>query len=78
MFSYVNVNGENINELWKYLSACKQNLKGGSGEINDEWTKFLVDHNGRVVDVFEPNEDLENIGILSMYNEIFSKLHQNQ
>ncbi len=53
MFSYVNVNGEGASDLWKQLTAFKLD-RTGAGEINDEWTKFLVDHNGRIIQYFEP------------------------
>ena len=57
MFSYVNVNGEGASDLWKQLTAFKLD-RTGAGEINDEWTKFLVDHNGKVIQFFEPNAPL--------------------
>jgi len=55
MFSLVKVKGIGANKLWKYLSQFKSNPTH-SGEIRDEWTKFLIDHKGHVVDRFEPKD----------------------
>jgi glutathione peroxidase len=55
MFSKVDVNGENAHPLFKMLKA------GASGFISEniKWnfTKFLVDRNGKVVKRFSPSTD---------------------
>lgn len=49
MFSKVDVNGDNTHPLYKYL---KSNVKGTLGTEDIKWnfTKFLVDRNGNVVE----------------------------
>lgn len=51
MFSKIDVNGENTHPLYKYL---KESQKGflGSEAIKWNFTKFLVDKNGTVVNRF--------------------------
>ena len=58
-FSKIDVNGENTHPLYKYL---KENSKGvlGTEAIKWNFTKFLVDKNGKVVKRYasstKPNE----------------------
>src|SRR5690606_41406447 len=54
MFAKVDVNGENTHPLFKYL---KKEAKGvlGSEAIKWNFTKFLVDRNGKVVKRFASN-----------------------
>lgn len=60
----VNVNGDDAIPLYKYLKA---QLKGEKGLTDVEWnfTKFLVDKNGKVVKRFhpkiEPNKIVDDI-----------------
>jgi glutathione peroxidase-family protein len=49
MFKYVNVNGEGASDLWKTLTSFKKDRTGAPDEISGEWTKFLVDHNNRII-----------------------------
>jgi glutathione peroxidase len=59
MFSKINVNGKNAHPLYKYL---KQELKGFlTNEIKWNFTKFLVDSNGKPVKRFSPNTEPEKI-----------------
>ncbi|NME84322.1 glutathione peroxidase [Clostridium sp. SM-530-WT-3G] len=52
MFEKIDVNGENAHPLFKYL---KENTKGMLGsEIKWNFTKFLIDKEGNVVDRFAP------------------------
>ena len=53
MFSKVTVNGENASSLFKYL---KEQQVGVLGSKNIKWnfTKFLVDKNGKVIDRYAP------------------------
>ncbi len=59
MFSKVDVNGENAHPLFKFLKA------GASGFLstNIKWnfTKFLVDRNGKVIKRFSPSTDPSNL-----------------
>ena len=80
-FAKIDVNGENEDELWKYLKS-KQGFKGFNGlkakvlipvvkamdpnyktssDIKWNFTKFLVDKDGNVIDRFEPTVTPEKI-----------------
>ena len=52
-FSKIDVNGENADPLFKYLKKQKRGFLGGNIKWN--FTKFLVDREGNVVDRFAPN-----------------------
>ncbi|ADL53877.1 glutathione peroxidase [Clostridium cellulovorans] len=52
MFAKVNVNGDDADPLYKYLTTAKKGLLGGGVKWN--FTKFLVDAEGNVVDRFAP------------------------
>ncbi|MDP3721028.1 MAG: glutathione peroxidase [Anaerolineaceae bacterium] len=59
MFSKIEVNGKNAHPLYKYL---KQELKGFiTNEIKWNFTKFLVDVNGKPVKRFSPSTEPEKI-----------------
>ena len=60
MFAKIDVNGENEAPLYKFL---KSNQKGILGSENIKWnfTKFLVDKNGKVVDRFASTTSPESI-----------------
>lgn len=53
MFSKIVVRGEGIDELYKYLTSKETNKKFG-GEIQWNFTKFLVGRDGKVIARFEP------------------------
>ncbi len=48
----IDVNGENADPLWKYLKSEKSGLLGS--RIKWNFTKFLVDRDGNVVERFGP------------------------
>ena len=52
IFSKVDVNGNDADPLYKYLTTAKKGLFGGAVKWN--FTKFLVDTEGNVVDRFAP------------------------
>ena len=60
MFAKIDVNGENEAPLYKFL---KSNQKGILGTENIKWnfTKFLVDREGNVVERFEPTDFKEDV-----------------
>ena len=60
MFAKIDVNGENEAPLYKFL---KSNQKGILGSENIKWnfTKFLVDKNGNILDRFAPTTSPESI-----------------
>ncbi len=53
MFSKIDVNGENTHPLYKYLKEAKKGLLG-SEAIKWNFTKFLVDKNGTVINRYAP------------------------
>ena len=53
MFSKIDVNGDNAHPIYKYL---KKELKGTFGSrIKWNFTKFLIDKNGKPIKRFSPN-----------------------
>jgi glutathione peroxidase len=53
MFSKISVKGGDKAPLYQFLTDAKANPKTG-GEIQWNFTKFLVDRNGKVIQRFEP------------------------
>jgi glutathione peroxidase len=53
MFEKIDVNGKNEHPLYKYLKSQKRTLFGS--DISWNFTKFLIDREGRVVKRFRPN-----------------------
>ena len=60
MFAKIDVNGENAAPLYKFL---KSNQKGilGTQDIKWNYTKFLVDKDGNIVDRFASTTTPESI-----------------
>jgi len=60
LFAKIDVNGANTHPLYKYL---KHEAKGllGSESIKWNFTKFLVDRNGNVVERYAPNAEPESL-----------------
>lgn len=59
MFAKIEVNGENAHPLYKYL---KKELKGTFGKkIKWNFTKFLIDQNGKPIKRFAPTTKPEKI-----------------
>jgi glutathione peroxidase len=60
MFAKINVNGENTHPLYIYL---KENASGflGSEMIKWNFTKFLIDRNGKVIERYAPSTTPEQI-----------------
>ena len=54
MFSKISVKGADKAPLYQFLTDPRANPKTG-GEIQWNFTKFLVDRNGRVIERFEPD-----------------------
>jgi len=59
MFSKVDVNGANAHPLFKYLKKERKGIFGGI--ITWNFTKFLIDKNGKVVKRFSPTYKPEKI-----------------
>jgi len=60
MFSKIDVNGDNAAPLYKYLKE-KQGGFLGLDSIKWNFTKFLVDRNGKVVDRYAPSTSPKSI-----------------
>lgn len=60
MFSKIDVNGDGAHPLWKHL---KHEAPGALGTEGIKWnfTKFLVDRSGKVVDRFAPTTKPEDL-----------------
>lgn len=69
IFDKVDVRGENAHPLFKFLTSEKKGLFGGSVKWN--FTKFLIDKNGNVVERFAPTTSPLKIEkqILNLLNE---------
>ena len=62
MFSKIDVNGENTHPLYKYLKEAKKGLLG-SEAIKWNFTKFLVDRNGTVINRYAPATKPESLEV---------------
>ena|SRR5689334_10056196 len=60
MFAKVDVNGDKAAPVYKYLKSAKPGLLG-SEAIKWNFTKFLVDRDGKVVKRYAPNDTPESI-----------------
>ncbi len=63
MFAKVDVNGAKAHPLWQHLKSAQPGVLGSEG-IKWNFTKFLVDREGRPVRRFAPNdrpEDLDSV-----------------
>jgi glutathione peroxidase len=61
MFAKVDVNGDAADPLWRDLKKAAPGLLGSEG-IKWNFTKFLIDRNGQVVDRFAPTTKPEELG----------------
>jgi len=62
MFSKIDVNGENTHPLYKYLKEAQKGLLG-SEAIKWNFTKFLVDKNGTVINRYAPATKPESLEV---------------
>ena len=60
MFAKIDVNGDNAAPLYKYLKKEKPGLMG-SEAIKWNFTKFLVDRDGNVIERYAPNAEPASI-----------------
>jgi glutathione peroxidase len=59
VFAKIEVNGEGSDPLYKYLREQKPGPQGG--DIQWNFTKFVIDQNGEIVERFEPQTRPEDI-----------------
>src|SRR6185312_6212332 len=64
MFSKISVKGADKAPLYQFLTDTKANPKPG-GDIQWNFTKFLVDRNGKVIQRFEPDVEPDSPGLVS-------------
>jgi glutathione peroxidase len=64
MFSKISVQGADKAPLYKFLTDKSANPITG-GEINWNFTKFLVDRNGKVIQRFEPEVTPDSPEVIS-------------
>jgi len=60
LFDKIDVNGPNTHPLYKFLKEAKPGLMG-SKDIKWNFTKFLIDRNGNVVERYAPQTTPESI-----------------
>ena len=60
MFEKIDVNGEAAHPLYRWLKSSAKGLLGSEG-IKWNFTKFLVDRNGNVIDRFAPTTKPEDL-----------------
>ncbi len=60
LFDKIDVNGPNAHPLYKFLKEAKPGLMG-SKDIKWNFTKFLIDRNGNVVERYAPQTTPESI-----------------
>ena len=60
LFAKIDVNGDSADSLYKYLKKAKPGLLG-SEAIKWNFTKFLVDREGNVVERYAPNAEPESL-----------------
>jgi len=60
MFAKIDVNGKTAHPLYKYLTETAPGLMG-SKAIKWNFTKFLIDRQGRIVERYAPNVKPEDI-----------------
>jgi glutathione peroxidase len=61
LFAKIDVNGDGAAPLYKHLKKAKPGLLG-SEAIKWNFTKFLVDRDGKVVERYAPNAEPEKLG----------------
>ena len=61
MFAKIEVNGDAASDLYKFLKSQKQE-EDGNEDIPWNFSKFLVDGSGNVVERFPPTTTPEQVG----------------
>ena len=72
MFAKISVKGADKAPLYQFLTDTKANPKTG-GDIQWNFTKFLVDRNGKVIQRFEPDVEPDSPGLVSAIEAALAK-----
>src|SRR5271170_3124481 len=72
MFSKISVKGADMAPLYKFLTDKTASPKTG-GEIQWNFTKFLVDRNGKVIERFEPAVEPQSKELVSAVESTLKK-----
>jgi glutathione peroxidase len=72
MFSKISVKGSDQAPLYRFLTDKSANPKTG-GEIQWNFTKFLVDRTGKVIQRFEPAVEPESKELVSAVESTLKK-----
>jgi cytochrome c peroxidase len=73
MFSKISVSGMDIHPLYAYLTEEKTN-SGFAGDIKWNFTKFLINREGKVVARFEPRTEPDGKEVVSAIEDAIQKL----
>ena len=60
LYSKINVNGGDTHPLYNFMKSKKLKLEGRSN-VAGNWSKFLINKEGKVLKSFYPNDSLEDI-----------------
>lgn len=72
MFSKISVKGKDIAPLYKFLTE-KDGNPDMYGEIKWNFTKFLIDRSGKIVDRFEPKENPDGEKVKCRIEELLNQ-----
>jgi glutathione peroxidase len=72
MYSKIVVKGDETHELYKYLTSKKTNEEF-AGEIQWNFTKFLIDRDGKVIARFGPRTKPDDAEVIKAIEDALAK-----
>ena len=72
IFSKISVRGKDIAPLYRFLTE-KQSNPDFYGSIKWNFTKFLIDRNGKIIDRFKPKDKPDSKKILTRIQELINQ-----
>ena len=72
LFSKIVVKGEGMHPLYQYITSSEKNPQTG-GEIKWNFTKFLVDRDGKIVQRFEPAVKPDDAKVTAAIETVLAK-----
>ena len=72
LFSKIVVKGEGMHPLYQYITSSEKNPQTG-GEIKWNFTKFLVDRDGKIVQRFEPAVKPDDAKVTAAIESVLAK-----